>query len=367
MVKKTSSPAQSHAKRLGALRKRMALEDLDYVLITEPSQVRYLAGFTGSNALLLVGQRNAHFLSDPRYRTQAKSEVKGARVSIVLGDLLDQLPNVDSFKGRRSKIGYESHLISERRAEKLREVLPKALWVSFDDLIAPLSQVKDATEIAAIEEAARIADQGLACVMALIQPGIRERDIAAELEYQMQMAGSEKVAFETIVASGPRSALPHGRASMRKLAKGDFVTLDFGATVKGYVSDITRTFVIGNPSARQRRVYDLIYRAQQTATRAARPGVACADLDKAARMVIAKAGQGRYFEHGLGHGIGLAVHEGPAVNSKSKTVLRPGMVITIEPGVYYPGWGGVRIEDDVAITPGGHRVLTRSERKLVVL
>lgn len=367
MVKERDSHSQNHAPRLDALRKRMVSEDLDYVLITEPSQVRYLAGFTGSNSLLLVGHHRVHFLSDPRYRTQARSEVKGAKVSIVLGDLLDQLPQVDSFKNRRSKIGYESHLISERRAQKLRDVLPKALWVGFDDLVAPLSQVKDASEIAAIQEAATIADRGLACVMSLIKPGVRERDIAAELEYQMLMAGSERVAFETIVASGPRSALPHGRASMRKIAKGDFVTLDFGATVRGYVSDITRTVVIGNPTPRQRRVYDLVYRAQGTAIRRARSGVVCADLDKAARTVIARSGQGKYFEHGLGHGIGLAVHEGPAVNSKSKTVLKPGMVITIEPGVYYPGWGGVRIEDDVAITSGGHRVLTRSERKLIVL
>jgi Xaa-Pro aminopeptidase len=185
---------QNYSKRLDSLRRRMAAEDLDHILITEPSQVRYLAGFTGSNALLLVGPQRAEFLTDPRYRTQAKSEVKVARVSVVSGDLLDQLPTLDVLKDKRRKIGYESHLISERRAQKLRSVLPLALWVGFDDLVAPLSQVKDPSEIAHIQEAARIADRGLVCVMSLIKPGIRERDIAAELEYQMLMAGSERAA-----------------------------------------------------------------------------------------------------------------------------------------------------------------------------
>ena len=345
----------------------MAAEDLNLVLITEPSQVRYLAGFTGSNALLLLDHRHADFLTDPRYRTQAKSEVKVARITVVSGDLFDQLPNLDVLKGGRKKIGYESHLISEQRAQKLRSVLPQVLWVGFDDLVAPLSQVKDPSEVASIEKAARIADQSLAFVLSSIKPGVRERDIAAELEYKMLMAGSEKVAFETIVASGPRSALPHGRASMRRIAKGDFVTIDFGATVDGYISDITRTFVVGNPTQRQKRIYDVVYRAQGAALRKARSGVACASLDKTARAIITRAGHGKRFEHGLGHGIGLAVHEGPAVNAKSKTILKPGMVVTIEPGVYYPGWGGVRIEDDIVISQNGSRVLTHSERRLVVL
>lgn len=360
-------PRTDHSTRLGALRRRMAVEDLDLVLVTEASQIRYLAGFTGSNALLLVGQGRADFLTDPRYRTQSAHEVKSAKITVISGDLLDQLPNLEVLKAGRKKIGYESHLISERRAQKLRTILPQALWVGFDDLIAPLSQVKDPSEIAAIGRAAQIADQGLAAVLPSIKPGVRERDIAAELEYKMQMAGSERAAFESIVASGPRSALPHGRASMRRIAKGDFVTLDFGATVDGYISDITRTFVVGNPTPRQKRVYNLVYRAQEAALHKARSGVACAALDRAARMVIARAGQGKRFEHGLGHGIGLAVHEGPAVNGKSQIVLKPGMVITIEPGVYYPGWGGVRIEDDIVIGRNGYRVLTHSERKLVVL
>ncbi len=353
--------------RMKALKKRMVLEDLDYVLILDGSHIRYLVGYTGSNGLLLVGIERAEFLTDPRYRTQVRAEVKTANVTVVSGDLLDSLPGFGFLKTGRKRIGYESHLISEQRAGKLRTVLPKALWVGFDDLLSPLMQIKDATEIAAIQKAASIADDSLLKIMPLIQPGVRERDIAAELEYQMLMGGSEAPAFETIVASGSRSALPHGRASMKRINKGDFVTLDFGATVDGYVSDITRTVVVGKPTARQKSVYNVVLRAQQSAIRKACPGVVCSELDKVARSIINRAGHGPRFEHGLGHGLGLAVHEGPAVNARSTTVLKLGMVITIEPGIYYAGWGGVRIEDDIVIGRNGSRVLTRSDRNLVVL
>jgi Xaa-Pro aminopeptidase len=281
--------------------------------------------------------------------------------------LADHLPRLNALLRGRKKIGYESDRITEARAQKLRSLLPKHIFVAFSDLIAPQMQIKDAGEVALIEKAARIADDCFASVLQYIKPGVRERDIAAELEYQMQKAGSEDVPFGTIVASGPRSALPHGRASVRRIKSGEFVTLDFGATVGGYVSDITRTVVMDQASPRQRRVYGVVRRAQQTALHAARSGMVCSDLDKSARNVIKRAGHGPRFGHGLGHGIGLAVHEGPSVNAKSNTVLRPGMVITIEPGVYFPGWGGVRIEDDIVIGRGGNRVLTRSDRELVVL
>jgi Xaa-Pro aminopeptidase len=218
-----------------------------------------------------------------------------------------------------------------------------------------------------ISQAASIADDGFTKVLERIKPGVSERDIAAELEYVMQKAGSESVPFETIVASGPRSALPHGRASAKRIQKGEFVTLDFGATVQGYVSDITRTVVVGRPTPRQRALYNVVRRAQMTAVEAARAGLVCADLDKVARQIIDRAGHGPRFEHGLGHGIGLVVHEAPAVNARSRTILKPGMVITIEPGVYYPGWGGVRIEDDIVVGRGKSRLLTHAERDLIVL
>lgn len=356
-----------HRQRMMSLRKRMTVEDLDVVLVTDGPQLRYLAGYTGSNGLLVVGHRAAEFITDSRYTVQAQSQVRGAKVATAAGDLAEHLPEVDLLKRGRKKIGYEDVNIPEARARKLREVLPDALFIGFAELVSPLMVVKDPTEIALIQAAATIADLGFNAALEQIKPGVRERDVALEMEYAMMKAGSEEKAFDTIVASGPRAALPHGRASMRRIRKGDFVTMDFGATVEGYVSDITRTVVVGKPTARQKRVYDLVRRAQATAVRKARAGMACSNLDKVARNIIKRAGHGKRFGHGLGHGLGLQVHEGPAVNAKSKTILKPGMVITIEPGVYFPGWGGVRIEDDVVVTRSGNRVLTKSDRDLLVL
>ncbi|MEW5874991.1 MAG: Xaa-Pro peptidase family protein [Candidatus Zixiibacteriota bacterium] len=352
---------------MSGLRTRMVSEDLDFVLITESAQLRYLIGFTGSNGLLVVGSHQADFLTDPRYTTQAKAETRGAKISIVSGDLVDQLPKLKAFSKGRKKIGYQSERISEARAMKLRRVLPQALYIAIEDIVSDQMLIKDPSEIALIAEAARIADHGFTKVLECIKPGVRERDVAAELEYIMQMEGSEQTAFETIVASGPRSALPHGRASSKKIKSGDFVTLDFGATYEGYVSDITRTVIVGKPSAQQRALYEVVRRAQDAAVRRARAGMECAELDGVARRIIDRAGHGPRFGHGLGHGIGLVVHEGPSVNSRSKTVLKPGMVITIEPGIYVPGWGGVRIEDDIVVGRGKSRVLTHSDKRLIVL
>ena len=218
-----------------------------------------------------------------------------------------------------------------------------------------------------IKKAVKISEKAYNEILDLMKPGVKEKDIALELEYRMKIHGAQSAAFDIIVASGQRSSMPHGVASDKKLKKGDFVTMDYGATVNGYVSDITRTVVVGKPTSRQKRVYDLVKRAQGTAVRKARAGLSCPALDKVARSIIARAGHAKKFGHGLGHGIGLQVHEGPTLNAKSKTVLTVGMVITIEPGVYFPGWGGVRIEDDVVIGRNGNRVLTKSTRDLTVL
>jgi Xaa-Pro aminopeptidase len=357
----------NYTKRLSALRKVMRAEDLDLVLVTFGPYLRYLCGYTGSNGLLLVGHRGADFLTDFRYTTQVKTEVRGAKISISSGDLTEYLPELDVLKKGRKKVGIEDDCISMAKGLRLRHLLPNALFVRLPELVGPLMMVKDSSEIALIQRAAKIADVGFDTALEVIKPGVRERDVAVEMEYAMAKAGSEEKAFDTIVASGARAALPHGRASMKRIAKGDFVTLDFGATVDGYVSDITRTVVVGKPTSRQKRIYDLVRRAQATAVRKARSGMPCAKLDNVARSIIKRAGHGKRFGHGLGHGIGLQVHEGPALNAKSRTVLKTGMVVTVEPGVYLPGWGGVRIEDDIVIRGSGCRVLTKSERDLIVL
>jgi Xaa-Pro aminopeptidase len=358
---------RNHKDRVAALCRRLGDEDLDGLVVADGPPLHYLVSYTGSNGLLVVGQARRDFFTDGRYREQAAREVRGARVRIVSGDLIIHLNTVPTLAKGRPKLGYCAQHFSEDRVQRLRSVLPKALFVPVEDLVAPLMQVKDAGEVGLIRRAAAIADKAFAAILPVIKAGVRERDVAAELEYVMMKAGSEKAAFETIVASGPRSALPHGRASMRRIRSGDFVTLDFGATVDGYVSDLTRTVVVGRASARQRQVYNLVARAQKAAITRARAGAVCSQLDKAARGVIERAGHGRRFDHGLGHGIGLAVHEGPAVNAKSKVVLKAGMVVTIEPGVYFPGWGGVRIEDDVLIGAHGVSMLTTADRSLVEL
>ncbi|MBI3871998.1 MAG: aminopeptidase P family protein [candidate division Zixibacteria bacterium] len=360
-------PQNRYRQRLQRVQRLLVAEDLDYLLVNAVPQLRYLVAYTGSNGLLVLGKGSAQFLTDGRYREQARHEVHGAKVQIVPGDLLAHLPQMPQLAKGRPRIGYESSLYSEKAALRLRSLAPCALFVPLEEFVAPLLQVKDKQEVACIRRAAAIADFAFASVLPLIKPGVRERDLAAELEYIMARAGSEQVPFESIVASGPRSALPHGRAGTRRIAKGDFVTLDYGATMGGYVSDITRTVVVGRATTRQRRVYQMVLRAQKAALARVRPGALCADLDRAARSVIERSGDGRHFDHGLGHGIGLVVHEGPAVNAKSKVVLKSGMVITIEPGVYYPGWGGVRIEDDVVVRPGGTTVLTSAERRLLEL
>lgn len=345
----------------------MAAEDLDFYLTKASSRLQYLVGYTGSNGLLVLGERGADFFTDGRYRVQAKRQVRGARVHVGLGTLIPELGKFEGLKRGRPRVAYESHLMTEQEALQLRKAVPKGIFVSVNALVEPLIEVKDAAEIACIQKAADIAVAALEETFPIIKPGVRERDVAAELEYHMSRAGSERVAFETIVASGARSAFPHGVASSKRIHKGDFVTMDFGATVEGYASDITRTVVMGRATPRQRRVYDLVRRAQRAAVGRAKPGVACAGLDRVARRIIARAGHAKRFDHGLGHGLGLQVHEGPAVNARSKATLKSGMVITVEPGVYFPGWGGVRIEDDVLILPQGHRILTDCERALIEL
>lgn len=360
-------PKSTHLKRLAALRNRMMDEDLDFIMVNDGFQLRYLVGYTGSNGLLLVGHTTADFLTDFRYTEQVRTEVKGAKVTIGSGDLFDWMPKLKALSKGRKKIGFENVRVTEAQGRKMRHLMPKMLFVGFGELISPLMAIKDKDEIDLIQKAADVADLGFTAILDVIKPGVRERDVAVELEYAMAKAGSEEVAFETIVASGARGALPHGRASMKRIKNGDFVTMDFGAKVDGYVSDITRTVVVGKPTARQKRIYDIVYKAQRAAVQKARAGMSCAALDNVARSIIKRAGYGRQFGHGLGHGIGLLVHEAPAVNAKSTTTLQPGMVVTIEPGIYIPQWGGVRIEDDLVIARGGHRVLTHSEKRLIEL
>ena len=342
-------------------------ENLDALLITSLPHVRYLSGYTGSNGIILISPKVSTFLTDFRYQQQAKEQVKFSQVIIVQRDLFSGLPNLPLLKSKRIKLGFESEHVNYQVFQRLQDLLPDCLLIPMDKIVDALTIKKDPPEIENIKKAAEITDLVFSEVLDLIRPGMVELDLAAEIEYRMKSFGSSSPYYETIVASGKRAALPHGIASDKKIQKGDFVTMDFGAVVDGYTADLTRTVLVGKANQRQRNIYNLVLKAQQQATKKVRAGIKACDLDKTARDIIKKNGYGQYFGHGLGHGIGLLVHDNPAVNPTNQQPLESGMVITIEPGIYIPNWGGVRIEDDVLVTSKGFEVLTHSDRNLLEL
>jgi Xaa-Pro aminopeptidase len=270
-----------------------------------------------------------------------------------------------NVKNRRYGIDPNSLTISGR--ENLQKSIPDSILVPAGEMFSEMGWIKDKEEIISIQKAAEISDLAFERVLNMVTPGVREKELAAELEYQMAMLGSERPAFDTIIASGYRSALPHGMASEKKIKKGEFITFDFGATYKGYVSDITRTVVVGKASPRQKKIYNLVLKAQKAAIGKVKAGVEGSKVDAAARNIIKKAGFGKNFGHGTGHGIGIFVHTGPALSTISKYKLKVNNVITVEPGIYISGWGGVRIEDDVVVTKTGCRILNKAPKNLLEL
>jgi Xaa-Pro aminopeptidase len=353
--------------RIRKLQATIVKENLDFLLVTFLPHVRYLSGYSGSNGLILVSPRESVFLTDFRYKDQARQQVRSMKVIVVQRDLFTSLGDIPQLKGKRVKLGFESAYLSCKIYRSLHTLLPDCLMVSTEKLVETLTVKKDNGELARIKKAVKITDDAFSGILDFIKPGVKELDIAAELEYRMKKNGSSTPFFQTIVASGERSALPHGVASEKKIQKGEFVTMDFGAVYDGYTADLTRTVMVGKANRRQNKIYNTVYRAQKLALSKARSGMKACDLDKVARDSIKRAGYGKYFGHGLGHGIGLQVHDNPAVNPTSQLILEPGMVITIEPGIYIPNWGGVRIEDDVLITRRGCQVLNTSPRELIEL
>ncbi len=353
--------------RIKRLQRILAKENLDLLLITFLPNVRYLSGYSGTNGMILISPQNALFLTDFRYQQQAKEQVKDLEIKIVKRDLFSSLPSISLLAGKRIRLGFEAEHLSYKTYQTLKSLLPDCLLVPTEKMIEFFTMKKDKREIKKIRQAVRITDRVFSEILDFIRPGTSELDLSAEIEYRLKRYGSSTPYYETIVASGKRSALPHGVASNKKIEKNDLVTLDFGAVVDGYTADLTRTVAVGKANKKQKQVYNLVLKAQIHAIKAAKPKMKACDLDRVARRVIKKAGYERYFGHGLGHGIGLLVHDNPAVNPTNQQILEAGMVMTIEPGVYIPNWGGVRIEDDVLITPTGSEVLTRAEKNLIEL
>jgi Xaa-Pro aminopeptidase len=334
---------------------------LDGLLVTHLPDVRYLTGFTGSNAAVVLTGARAVLFTDGRYTAQAKAEARGVRVVI---------EKTSAVAGVR-RCGFDGTQTTVAGLDAMRKAvsgkLRRGMFVAVDALVAKLREVKDADEIAATRKAALLGCALFERMLGFLEPGLTEVAVAAELEHAARLRGAEGMSFETIVASGERSALPHGRATSAKLPKRGFVTLDFGVVLGGYCSDMTRTVHLGKAVPGEWEVYDSVLEAQTAAVARVAPGVTAGEVDEAARSVLRRDGLDRYFSHSTGHGVGLEIHEGPRLAAKQTQVLQAGMVITIEPGVYMPGKFGLRIEDMVLVTAKGGEVLTPSVKAWVQL
>jgi len=356
-------------RRLGELRRRLADLSLDGVVLTESANVRYLSGFSGSLGYLVVGQETGEILGDSRYWLQMEEEAPAfaltrSGASPGLWQLVAERVRTLHF----NRVGFESQHLSVDMHSRLRESLPSGVLLEpISGLVEDLRMRKTPEEIRQLRRVAEIAGRAFDRVRSGLRPGLRERDVAFLLEQTFRELGADGPSFPTIVAAGERGALPHGLASDRVIERGDMVVIDFGAEAGGYNSDTTRTVVIGEPNPRQRHMIDAVREAQRVSIAMMSPGVAADSIDRKAREVAADlAGPDYAFGHGLGHGIGLMVHERPYLSQSDKTVLQPGMVITNEPGVYIPGWGGVRLEEMVLITETGSEVISPASTQVAV-
>ncbi len=360
---------ERYAERLQALLTGLEASDLSRLIITHLPNVRYLTGFTGSSGVLLVSASESVLLTDFRYRTQAELEVGSRfRVEVVAADVWSRAWSLLGAAPKTSRVGFEAHAVTAHQARQFADTDHGLSLEPVVGLVEKLRASKDPQEVAAIREAARLANEALAAVVGKIRVGQREIDVAAQLERELRIRGSEWHPFPTIVASGPRSALPHAATAQREIQAGDLLLLDFGAQVSGYCADITRTLVVGaKADEKQRVVYELVREAQLTARENVRPGMSGSEADSLARSLIESRGFGDAFGHSLGHGLGLEVHEDPRVSKTNEEPLPQSSVVTIEPGIYLPGFGGVRIEDDVYLGDEGSELLSDGETDLIEL
>ncbi len=347
------------AGRREKLRKLLKKTGAEALLATSVPNVTYLTGFSGDSSYLLVTHEDQILISDGRYPTQIEEECPGLEMNIRRAGVLihHQVAKVLRAAGI-SRLAIEAESMTVATRDRIAEKLPKLEIGATSGMVEHLRQIKDKEELALIRQAASIAEKAFAVIRAGLRPEQTEKQIGDALEHQFRLFGGEGPAFPPIVAVGPRAALPHAKVTDRRIGAGDMVLFDWGAQWRLYKSDLTRVLVTGKISTKLRRVYEVVLCAQARAIAAIRPGVSTPEVDGAARKVIAEAGLDRRFNHGIGHGIGLEVHESPRMSGKNAVTLKPGMVVTVEPGVYIPGWGGVRIEDDILVTRGGHEVLT---------
>jgi len=353
-------------KRIEKLKKKIELLGLDSFLVMSPLNRRYLSGFTGTSGILLITLKQCFLLTDFRYIEQAASQAAKYQIlkhefpfTKTLQEVLKRIPI--------ETMGIESDFVTYKQFNELKGQLESIKIFPQEGIIEELRLLKDEEEIKCIRKAAQIADDAFDYILGIIMPGMKEIDVALKLEFFMRSQGAAATSFETIVASGSRSALPHGIASEKNIEKGDLVTMDFGCIYNGYCSDMTRTVVIGQPTAKQKEIYQIVKDAQLKGLAAVRSGLGANEVDIKSRSYITSKGYGEYFGHGLGHGLGLNVHENPSLSPRDNTELLTNMVVTIEPGIYLPQWGGIRIEDLVVVNDTGCDNLTRANKELMII
>lgn len=348
--------------RLQNLQSSLKKLKCDAFCVTHLTNVRYLCGYTGSSGMVVLTRDETYFITDFRYRTQAADQIgKQAKIVIAERGLWKRAAQLLKKIGA-PRIGFEAEHTSVAAWEEIKKLVAPAETVSTREVVEKMRLAKDESELKIIREAVRIADESYQAVLGFIKPGLSEIEVAHEIERQIRSRGGSGLSFETIVASGARGALPHGIASPKKLENGDMITIDMGARYGGYCSDMTRTVCLGKATAEQQEIYGLVWRAQVAAEQSLRPGLGCKAADKIAREIIDEAGFKKEFGHGLGHGVGLDIHEMPRLSKSGKGKLETGMIVTCEPGVYRAEWGGVRIEDMLFITENGAEILTQSPK-----
>lgn len=351
--------------RIDLLRAELKKLNISAMLITSYENYRYFSGFTGSNCDLVISEKDAVLITDGRYTEQATLQAPDFTVISKQGTQTRLIAEtLTAFNG--CAVGYETMKVTDFTLSKLKEELPKINWTPILNFALSRRAVKDESELFCIRKAVKIADDALAALVPEIKAGMTEREIAALLEYNMAKLGSEKCAFDTIVSSGVRTSMPHAGPTDKKVALGDMITIDFGACLGGYMSDITRTLWLGEPDSQLKDIYFAVDNVQKACTKKVAPGIPTKEIDAFQRDEFEKLGLSDYICHSLGHGVGLEIHESPTLSRLSEDVLKPGMVITVEPGLYVPGVGGVRIEDTVLVTETGFEVLTQSPHHIAI-
>jgi len=356
-------------ERAGRVRSQLAAAGCDALVVTRLANVRYLTGFTGSAGVVLVTEDDLVLLTDGRYTTQSREQVDAAGVTATIEIAASQALQVEQIGARcapGTRIGLEAHGITWAQQRSFTAALSGRTLVPTEEIVERLRRVKEAGEVARIRAACAIADDALAATLPMLEDRPTERQFALALEVAMRERGASGTSFDTIVASGPNGAMPHARPGDRPIGRGELVVIDFGCIVDGYCSDMTRTVSLGDPGAEARRLWDVVRESQEAGRAAVAEGVECAAVDRASRAVIEDAGWGELFSHGTGHGVGLEIHESPRVAKTASGTLDAGTVVTVEPGVYLPGVGGVRIEDTVVVTATGSDSLTGFPKSLLV-